>query len=287
MSSVRHILVANPCGNTGLLVAESLRAQGLEVTVMEGPNARKHEGEFLKKLRLQLDGCGAGMVIPTFFPEVLAAHRDRFPDILIPVESAEKLQLLDNKLSCSTLAASLGIPQPRRFSGFDEVKQYPVVFKRPCGQGGDSVYFPGNPRALRNILAPAKEFLLTEYIDGYDVCVDALRWDGFFFAASYRVLEPLRKGVSTLRESLRAPELEAWARQLLDAVDYHGVCGLDFRIRAADGRAFFLECNPRFSGGLASALSSGFDIPALLWRLATGEQVDAAEIVFREGVITR
>lgn len=254
---------------------------------MEGPNARKHEGEFLKKLRAKLDECGAGMVIPTFFPEVLAAHRDRFPDILIPVDSAEKLRLLDNKISCCALAEGLGIPQPRRFRGFEDVTEYPVVFKRPGGQGGDSVYFPGNPKALRNILAPAKDFLLTEYIDGYDLCVDALRWDGFFFAASYRVLAPLRKGVSTLRESLRAPKIETWARQILDAVDYHGVCGLDFRVRASDGQAFFLECNPRFSGGLASALESGFDIPALLWRLATGERIDAAQIVFQEGVITR
>ena len=268
-------------------MAGSLRAQGLEVTIMEGPNARKHEGEFLKILRLKLDECGAGMVIPTFFPEVLAAHRDRFPDILIPVDSAEKLRRLDDKISCCALAEELGIPQPRRFSCFDEVTTYPVVFKRPGGQGGDSVYFPGNPKALRNILAPAGDYLLTEYIDGYDVCVDTLRWDGFFFAASYRVLEPLRKGVSTLRESVRAPQLEAWAKTLLDAVDYRGVCGLDFRVRASDGQAFFLECNPRFSGGLASALASGFDMPALLWRLATGERVNAAEIVFREGIITR
>lgn len=268
-------------------MAESLRAQGLTVTMMEGPNARKHEGEFLKKLRLLLDESGAGMVIPTFFPEVLAAHRDRFPGILIPVESAEKLRRLDDKISCCALAEELGIPLPRRFRSFEEVSTYPVVFKRPGGQGGDSVYFPGNPKALRNILAPAREFLLTEYIDGYDVCVDALRWDGFFFAASYRVLAPLRKGVSTLRESVKAPQLEAWAKRLLDAVDYHGVCGLDFRVRAADGQAFFLECNPRFSGGLASALASGFDLPALLWRLATGERVDASQIVFQEGVITR
>lgn len=268
-------------------MARSLRAQGLTVTMMEGPNARKHEGEFLKKLRLLLDESGAGMVIPTFFPEVLAAHRDRFPDILIPVESVEKLRRLDDKISCCALAESLGIPQPHRFNSPEEVERYPVVFKRPGGQGGDSVYFPGNPKALRNILAPAKDYLLTEYIDGYDVCVDALRWDGFFFAASYRVLEPLRKGVSTLRESVKAAQLEAWAKTLLDAVDYHGVCGLDFRVRAADGQAFFLECNPRFSGGLASALASGFDIPALLWRLATGERVDASQIVFQEGVITR
>lgn len=281
-----HVLLTNPCGETGLLVAQSLRAAGAEVTVMEGPNAHKHEGEFLKKLALKLEECKAEMIIPVFFPEVLAARKERFPGILIPVESLEKLQLLDDKISCCALAERLGIPQPKRLDDPSEVKDFPVVFKRPRGHGGDSVYFPGNPKALRNILAPATEYLLTEYIDGEDVCVDALRWDGFFFAASYRVLEPRRKGVSTLRESVLAPRLEEYAKLILDYVDYHGVCGLDFRVRSSDGQPFFLECNPRFSGGLASAIASGFDIPRLLWELATGARPSPSDISFKPGIIT-
>ena len=72
------------------------------------------------------------------------------------------------------------------------------------------------------------------------------------------------KGISILRESIEGSDLIAVARKLLDAVDYQGVCGLDFRREAGTGKAYFLECNPRFSGGLCSQIASGFDLPALL-----------------------
>ena len=280
------ILLTNPFGRTGELVAESLRADGHKVDIMEGPNAHKHEGAYMKALRTRMLEQLADMIIPVFFPEVLAAHREEFPLTLMPIDKLETLTLLDDKLSCCRLAGSLGIPQPEMYSGADEVKSFPVVFKRPRGHGGDSVYFPGNSKALANILKPAKDYILSEYIDGEDWCTDVLRWDGFFYAASYRVLEPKRKGVSTLRESVIAPQLAEYARTILDAVDYQGVCGLDFRRRSSDGKFFFLECNPRFSGGLASALASGFDIPALLCRMASGESVNPSLIQFTPNIIT-
>lgn len=280
--------MTNPCGRTGEIVARSLAARGLSFHMVERPNAKKREDWYIRTLKAAVGEYDPKVIIPIFFPEILAAHRDEFPGIIIPLDSPRTIRLLDDKLSACRLAASLGIPQPRRFNSIDEVDSYPCVFKRTSGQGGDSVYFPGKRQALECLLRNAGDpdrYLITEFIEGDNVCVDALRWDGFFHAEAYRVLEPKGKGVSTLRRSEEAPALVEYVKRMLDAVDFHGVCGVDFRVDR-DGNACFLECNPRFSGGIESAIASGFDIPYLYYRLACGLPVIEQDIHFTPGVLT-
>ena len=279
------------------VVRKSLSEHGVEVFLLDGVNVRKDAPGFERALLRALAETGAGVILPIFYPEALADLRDRlaslFPTIsissatavspfcraitfasggqpvIIPLEAADKIRLLDNKLSASRLATSLDICQPRVYEDpTAEDIHFPVVFKRALGQGGDSVYFPRDRRALDRLLATAGECIVQEYIPGENVSVDALRWDGFFYAAAYRVLEPAGKGVS----------------RLLDSIDYHGVCGVDFRVN--DSGSYFLECNPRFSGGVASAVASGFDIPYLYYRLALGLPVSAADIHLTPGIRT-
>lgn len=283
------VLLTNPCGKTGLTVRDSLEKLGLSVRIMEGPSARKMEDYYLRTVSRFLEEEGAGMVIPVFFPEVLAAHKGRFPGTLIPLDDVAKIRMLDDKKSACRLAKELGIPQPDIYDFHEPSSiEYPAVFRRALGQGGDSVYFPKNEKALRNLLKTADEdsVIVTRYIEGWNVSVDALRWGDFFYAAAYRILEPHGKGVSTLRQSILAPEIITYCRKILDHVDYRGVCGMDFRVNGKDGKPYFLECNPRFSGGLESAIKSGFDIPSLYYRLASGERINPEEIVFTPGILT-
>lgn len=175
--------------------------------------------------------------------------------------------LLDDKVRACELAESLCIPQPRRYKDPSAVDHYPVVFKRPLGQSGDSVYFPRTEQALQSLISTARgRYLITDYIEGRVYCVDALRLRGYFRAISYRVLEPIGKGVSTSRQIVDMPQIIEYVRRMLDSVDYMGPCGADF-IVDAQGRAYFLELNPRFCGGISSAIESGFDIPYLYYTL--------------------
>lgn len=264
-----RVVIINPCGSTGEIVASSLRSHNYEVTVLTGPSAKKDEPGFLRALKAETEKGDVSTIIPIFFPEVLAAHKAEFPGILIPVDSPEKIKLLDNKNSCCVLAKELGIPQPRFYQTPEEVEKYPVVFKRPLGQGGDSVYFPKSRRALENLLKTSTAPIIQEYIEGENVCVDTLRIGNEFHAAAYRVLEPSGKGVSTLRAASDEPELLEYCKRILDRIDYQGVCGFDFR-RSTNGSIFFLEANPRFSGGIETTLES-LDLPYLLITLWQGE----------------
>ena len=56
---------------------------------------------------------------------------------------------------------------------------------------------------------------------------------------------------------------------ILDKVDYRGVCGIDFKVNEQTNDAVFIEVNPRFTGGLATPMAGGFDIPYILYSLFT------------------
>ena len=112
----------------------------------------------------------------------------------------------------------------------------------------------------------SRSYLIEEYVEGEDVSVDIVRWGSQFHAACYRTLSRRqRQGPAERRESCEAPQLVAYGRQLVEAAGFEGVCGLDFRV-TPEGRICFLECNPRFTGGLATQREAGFDIPWLFYQ---------------------
>jgi Carbamoylphosphate synthase large subunit (split gene in MJ) len=280
------ILVPETGGRTGDAVVASLRAHGLEVAVMDSSDVTNDEPGFIRHLKAFAAECRPRMIMPIFKAKEVARHRSELPaGTLIPVARAEILERLDDKCLASELAASLGIPQPRLYSDseYDCIPRYPVVFKRNQGLSGSGVYFPRSREALEKLArsAAGRPHLVCDFLEGFDVSVDAVRMEGYFHAECYKVLEPKGKGISTLRESIVCPEIVKHLERMLEATEYEGVCGADFRL--SGGKAYFLECNPRFCGGMTTQIAAGFDIPFILWQLATGHIPEP--IKFKEGLI--
>ncbi len=222
---------------------------------------------------------------------VIARHRDRFPsDLIIPVESADKLQTLSNKKAATLLAEEAGVPVPAVYGSPDEVESYPVVYKTTVGNSAKGVFFPKSRNQLDELSEQYKgtETLIEEWIGGSDVCIDCLRYGDFFFASVYRALVTKTDGggTTTQREIIEMPELIGYARKFLDYVGYNGVCGLDFRVDPEKNRVAFIEMNARFTGGLATPIAAGFDMPYLLYALATGKSV-GSDIPLRIGTRTK
>ena len=269
----------------GRTLLRSLGKRGLVCEAIDDrPVARDSHG-YLRLLKARLGEVQPKVLMPVFRGELIASNRSMVPEgTVLACGDAGTIRLLDDKVSASELCTSLGIPQPRLYSDEDALERpqmlfrtpgMPVVFKRSTGLGGDSVYFPKNGKALANIIGSAgvkgRPHLIMDYIDGYDVSVDAIRWNGWFQAVAYRTMVPKRKGTSLVRVGTDRPELIENVMKILDAVDYKGVCGVDFRIDRKTGNAYFLECNPRFSGGLKSSLAAGLDLPYAIWLLCNGE----------------
>jgi len=118
--------------------------------------------------------------------------------------------------------------------------------------------------------------ILQAFAGGSDYCSTFLFDHGKYSASmTYRnVFEyPKGKGVGVLRETVKADALEEIGRKLLEQLNWNGVCQIDFRW---DGRTepFFIEINPRFWGGLAQSIESGWKFPVWMFDLAVNGHIE-------------
>ena len=239
------------------------------------PDPFTEEEAFIQVLKDKVAELRPRVLMPTHDESVvIMRHRDEFPaDLIIPYEGEEKLLLLANKAKSTELARKAGVPVPEVYKSIDEVKSYPVVFKTVIGNSAKGVFFPKDREELVKLMDEHKneETLLEEWIGGTDYSVDCVRWDGFCKTSVYHALVTKTDGggTTTQREIVYMPQLEAAALKLMDAVDFHGVCGLDFRYDAENNKIAYIETNARFTGGLATPVAAGFDIPWIVYKLAT------------------
>lgn len=250
------------------------------------PDPFTEEEAFICVLKEKVTELKPRVLMPTHDESVvIMRHREEFPkELVIPYESEEILLNLANKAWATKMAKEAGCPIPKVYQSVEEVESYPVVFKTVIGNSAKGVYFPKSKDELLalmqkshgNVFSKDSEMLLQEWIGGTDYSVDCVRWDGFWRSSVYHALVTKTDGggTTTQREIVAAPELEKYAKRLLDAVDFHGVCGLDFRYDPETGKAAFIEVNARFTGGLATPVAAGFNIPWAVYKLATEGRYD-------------
>lgn len=292
--NMRCDVILTYCWNrVGYTILKSLHQKGLKVWAADTskrnicsmskfctgsftyPDPFTEEDAFIQVLKDKVAELRPRVLIPTHDESVvIMRHRDEFPvDLIIPYEGEEKLLLLANKAKSTEIARKAGVPVPEVYKSIDEVKSYPVVFKTVIGNSAKGVFFPKDREELVKLMDKHKdeETLLEEWIGGTDYSVDCVRWDGFCKTSVYHALVTKTDGggTTTQREIVYMPQLEAAALKLMDAVDFHGVCGLDFRYDAENNKIAYIETNARFTGGLATPVAAGFDIPWVVYKLAT------------------
>lgn len=292
--NMRCDVILTYCWNrVGYTILKSLHQKGLKVWAADTskrnicsmskfctgsftyPDPFIEEDAFIQVLKDKVAELRPRVLMPTHDESVvIMRHRDEFPaDLIIPYEGEEKLLLLANKAKSTELARKAGVPVPEVYKSIDDVKSYPVVFKTVIGNSAKGVFFPKDREELVKLMDEHKneETLLEEWIGGTDYSVDCVRWNGFCKTSVYHALVTKTDGggTTTQREIVNMPQLEAAALKLMDAVDFHGVCGLDFRYDAENNKIAYIETNARFTGGLATPVAAGFDIPWIVYKLAT------------------
>ena len=244
------------------------------------PDPFTHEDDFINVLKDKISELRPKVLMPTHDESVvIMRHRDELPkDLIIPYENADKLLMLANKAFSTEIAGKAGVEIPKIYESAEDVERYPVVFKTVIGNSAKGVYFPKCKEELQSLINEHadEKTLSQEWIGGTDYSVDCVRWDGFCKMSVYHALVTKTDGggTTTQREIVDMPQLEAEAKKLMDAVDFHGVCGMDFRYDDTTKRIAYIETNARFTGGLATPIAAGFDIPWVIYKLATEGKYD-------------
>jgi predicted ATP-grasp superfamily ATP-dependent carboligase len=238
---------------------------------------------------------------------VLARLRERLPpEIILPVDDADKLARSINKWQIIGLARAAGVPAPESHKPetWDEVKriaaqlEYPAIVKTQLGNSAKGVFVVNSAaEAVTKYEAAVRDYniatpnwpVLQEFArgTGYGVCLLYNR--GQFrasFAEKYLRCKEGNFGTSTFRESVDAPQLVEYGRALLDSLNWHGVAHLDFIYDETTKKAALIEINPRFWGALDLSVRAGVDFPWLLYKMAVEGDVETVT-EYKRGVRAR
>ena len=85
---------------------------------------------------------------------------------------------------------------------------------------------------------------------------------------------PPSGGSSVLNFSADRPDIIEMARRMLVHLRWEGFCDFDFVDDPRDDTAKLVEINPRFPESLRMGTSLGLDFPMMMYRLASGEEVE-------------
>ena len=257
------------------------------------PSREKDSEAFLNWLKFTVKSNNYDVLItPEEETSLLVAQHisDFSPYINIPLAQYEKLTLVRNKFNLLTHAKKIGIPCPetsiintsgdialniRRFS-------FPLVLKPIIGTGGHGIRYVLTKDMYYEHCDSMREkygtFLMQDYIPGndyYGVSVIFNVHNKMRCAFVHKKLRqyPITGGASTYAVSVKFPRLVEMAEALLTSIGWYGSANIEFKIDQRDNTAKLMEVNPRLWGSLQLAISSGINIPYLLYQLAVNGDI--------------
>lgn len=158
-----------------------------------------------------------------------------------------------------------------------EVKEqnYPVVVKPLDGRSSQGLKFLDTSAELEYFIINNKleRYIIQPKLEGNIITVDIIRNEDFFVAVSRRELLRTLNGAGTSVEVFQDENLVKICKNIADVLDIYGCVNFEF-IQTTNGEFKFLECNPRFSGGVAFSCIAGYNYILNHLRCFSNEKLD-------------
>lgn len=269
------------------------------------PDPNQYPKEFVRWIRDFSAKHHFDLYMPTteVTSQLMLQFEKELPDVEVPFAAYDSVMALAQKASLVKLAQECGVAVPQSVV-YESRKQvdtrtlnFPVVIKPSLSRIfrddhwvhtqvkviNDSADWENTIRELEYLdYAP---FMLQEFIPGHGSGVFCIynRGKPVQFFAHQRLREkPPEGGVSVLSRSIPVPEdLKSASERLLNAVNWHGVAMVEFRI-SDEGNPYLMEVNTRFWGSLQLAIDAGVDFPLLLADLHLNRPSSSAVVSYRD-----
>lgn len=183
-------------------------------------------------------------------------------------------EYLAPKKICGTIPGRLlseVVCETQAGGGFDALN-YPLVIKPVDGRSSQGLRMANTAKEMELVTELCKEnpgqYLVQPKISGPVITVDVVRnpETGEMVCMPRRELLRTPNGAGTSVYVFKNAHLEKQCRDIADALNIRGCVNFEFVEETApkekDGPGVwrFLECNPRFSGGLAFSVMAGYDM---------------------------
>ncbi len=237
------------------------------------------------------------LVLMPIFTDIyqILCHKDRFEGLVkMVLPPKESYELVRNKARLAEHCMQLGIRIPPTYAAnsageFDECARkadYPAFVKLPTGSASigvckvssceEAISAISDMIRRYNIVTPGLLPILQTAVGGGDYCSTFLFDHGEYRASTtyHNIIDfPRDQGVGALRETVDARPLEQIGKELLRRLSWNGVCEIDFRWDGVS-EPWLIEVNPRFWGGLAQSIESGWIYPIWMYNLAVAGKIE-------------
>lgn len=250
------------------------------------------------------------LIIPiterTLIPLARSAKLSPWRKQLAIADNAGMDQVLDKSQTIAlAMQCKIPVPYSYKISALAELQglatrlDYPAVIK-PTNSIPDSnqrqQLSVGYAYDANELTEAAQEILklcpvlIQQYVPGQGTGIELLANQGdIVYAFQHQRLHelPLTGGGSSYRKSSAInPALLAASRQLISALNWHGVAMVEFKFDPESGNYWLMEINGRFWGSLPLAYAAGADFPAMLVELLLDEKLPSSQ-TFRENIYCR
>jgi predicted ATP-grasp superfamily ATP-dependent carboligase len=284
------------------------------------PNYTENPEEFVDHLVrfLQLNPHTAVIPLADRSHTILSKHKKRIAETgtAVGVEDWDRFTTANNKKTLVDLAKTRSVPVPdtRAPESIADVRQfsddlsYPVLLKPrfTTVQDADGTYREERISEANYVQSPAelvptfRSFLegddyyrrhpplIQEVMPGTTVATGALAEDGEILVAfqEKRIRTyPLEGGVGAVRVGIHEPEMLAYSREIVDALEWTGPVYVEFMM-TPDEEFFLIEVNGRYWGSLGLAVNSGVDFPWYHYQQLRGIDVEW-DYTYRTGIRQR
>lgn len=242
------------------------------------------------------------------FYQVPPALDSNFPEVLLDIAKAEKIKLIIPliDLECDVLAprkaefAEQGIriacldeplqtlcrdkvALPNRLAAlcniiptYDKsltpVEPYPYILKPRSGRSSQHQVKVHNEEELRFFCKLREDYILQPFLEGCVYTVDCVRdSQGHTLCFSRKELLRTVNGLGTSVQMFKKHPLQDICSNILKELELVGCVNMEFIEH--NGQYYFLELNPRFSGGLGFSQMAGYDFVTAHVQAHLGEAI--------------
>lgn len=241
------------------------------------------EKGFIDALSEVLDRLAIDYYIPTHSSEVrtVSESERRLKEVVSQTKFMvcpfETFQQLDDKRSMSRSFNNAGIPTPVLFGEIAEIESFPVFMKQSRGSGGIGTEIIASRAACEAAAIDYPDALFFEFVEGPELTVDCMfDSEGMLLGFNQRRRVKTMGGAAIITTNDYSFDLEPWLFKISSLWKFKGC--VNFQCIVKDGVPLFTDVNLRFpSGGLPLSVESGLDVPQMLIKLLSGDQVKVGE----------
>lgn len=218
----------------------------------------------------------ASLLIPTIDTELpyLAAQRESIEadtGMKVMVSDIHVIDIFFDKRNTNQFFNDMKVPAPRIFKSIEEIT-LPVIVKPVKGSAARGIRVIESNEHIKGFTLN-DDIIVQELIEGIEITIDAFfDFNGNLISVGMRERLRVRDGEVQIGRTVFYEKIYPYLTQL---AAYHGFRGgVTFQAFVTDDNVYFIECNPRFGGGLPFTIMAGNNFIHYLLQIVQNGKVD-------------